>query len=225
MFVNSQGLCLQLLYRLPPSLPPAAKKVKISRSRFSAPLKVVVGPNAEEFFINGEVICAQSEFFKAACRDQWQSGRSRVITLVEDDPKLIAIFLTWLATGDIERCPDFVEVTATPNAEAILVEQNYAQWEQLRCCYNLGDVLLAPAFKNAAMNLLIEASETLLIGHNMFPCRTIQELETVYETTQKGSGLRKLVVDLAVKSMGIQSFGDLDIVCIFHSKRWEQKRN
>ncbi|KAH9220682.1 hypothetical protein DL95DRAFT_479405 [Leptodontidium sp. 2 PMI_412] len=162
------------------SLPPSAKKLKISRSSFAAPLKVVVGPNAEEFFINEELICAQSKFFKAVCRERWKSGRSRVIILVEDDPTLFAIFLSWLATGDIESCSEFLEVAAPPHSEVKLIEQTYAQWEQLRRCYNLGNFLLAPPFKNAAVNLLIETSKSLLMSHNMFPCRTVQELETVY---------------------------------------------
>ncbi|KAH6711330.1 hypothetical protein BKA61DRAFT_692965 [Leptodontidium sp. MPI-SDFR-AT-0119] len=144
------------------SLPPSAKKLKISRSSFAAPLKVVVGPNAEEFFINEELICAQSKFFKA------------------DDPTLFAIFLSWLATGDIESCSEFLEGAAPPHSEVKLIEQTYAQWEQLRRFYNLGNFLLAPSFKNAAVNLLIETSKSLLMSHNMFPCRTVQELETVY---------------------------------------------
>ena len=94
-----------------------------------------------------------------------------------------------------------------------MIEQRYAQWEQLRRCYSPGDELLAPAFKNATMDCLITVSDYLITDHNVFPCRMVQELEIIYESTHPRSGLRMLVVDLAIKCMGIESFSDLDMVC------------
>ncbi|KAK0115542.1 hypothetical protein ONS95_000181 [Cadophora gregata] len=178
----------------------------------SDPLKIIVGPQAEDFLINEEVICKQSQFFKTTCRTLWQSGRARTVTLLDDDPTIFAIFLSWLITGDIESSDGFNQVTAPPYAEAHTIEQRYAQWEQLRRCYTLGDDLLAPGFQNAIIDCLIAVSSCLIMNHNMFPCRTSQELEIIYETTYPGSGLRKLVVDLAVKCMGVESLENLDLI-------------
>ncbi|PVH75306.1 hypothetical protein DL98DRAFT_536708 [Cadophora sp. DSE1049] len=187
------------------------KKVKVSRYTFSEPLKVIVGPNAEEFFINEEFICKQSRYFKTVCRKAWQSGRLRTVTLVDDDPRLFAIFLFWLAKGDIESSSDFIEITDPEYTEGEMIEKRCEQWEQLRRCYNLGDDLLAPAFKNAVMDCLITVSDYLITDHKLFPCRMVQELEIIYETTYPGSGLRKLIVDLAVKYLDLESVENLDV--------------
>ena len=135
-----------------------------------------------------------------------------MVRLLDDDPELFDIFLAWLTTGDIESSSEIVEITGPEHNEAEVINQRYKQWEQLRRCYSLGDELLAPAFKNAVMDCLITVSDYLVTDHHAFPCRTVQELEIIYESTYPGSGLRQLVVDLAVKCMGIESFSDLDMV-------------
>jgi len=142
----------------------------------------------------------------------WQSGRPQVVTLLDEDPNLFDIFLAWLTTGNVESSSEFIAITGSKENKAEVIEQRHQQWEQLRRCYCLGDDLLVRAFKHAVIDCLITVSDYLITDHNVLPCRTVQKLEIVYDSTYPGSDLRKLVVDLAVKCMGIESFYDLDKV-------------
>lgn len=44
------------------------------------PLKIVVGEQpAKDFYITKDLICKHSEFFRAACNERWESGRTNTV--------------------------------------------------------------------------------------------------------------------------------------------------
>ncbi|CZT03091.1 uncharacterized protein RAG0_09958 [Rhynchosporium agropyri] len=193
----------------------------MSSYNFSLPLAILVGPYAEAIYINEELICASSHFFRAACEEPVRNSCRRTITLHDTDLTLFDIFISWLTTGNISTSSELRGITKSAHGEteeeeeeeeeeAILIEQHYALWDQLCGCYNLGDELLSPGFKNAVMDLLVKISGHLVMHLKTFPCRTTYELETIYKTTFPGSGLRRLVVDLAIGCLGIESLEDID---------------
>ncbi|CZT51931.1 uncharacterized protein RSE6_13157 [Rhynchosporium secalis] len=188
----------------------------MSRYDFSLPAAILVGPYAEAFHINEELICASSHFFRAACEEPVPNSSRRTMTLPDTDPTLFDIFISWLITGDISNSSELEGITKSAHGEteeeeeAIIIEQHYALWDQLCGCYNLGDEILSPGFKNAVVDLLVKVSGHLVMRFNTFPCRTTYELETIYKTTFPGSGLRRLVVDLAIGCLGIESLEDID---------------
>lgn len=81
------------------------------RDSFSVSLKVLVGPEKTEFYIPKGLICGKSKFFKAACNEEWESGKTNTVTLEDDDPKLFSIFLTWVVTGDPSICVEWIQVS------------------------------------------------------------------------------------------------------------------
>lgn len=80
-----------------------------TRETFESSLKVVVGcgNGQKTFYVTKSLICENSEFFKAACNERWESGRTNTITLLDDSPKIFSLFLTWLLTGDIENAEEY----------------------------------------------------------------------------------------------------------------------
>ncbi|EPE24680.1 hypothetical protein GLAREA_08533 [Glarea lozoyensis ATCC 20868] len=93
---------------------PPAKKMRLGFENFAAPLKVTVGGSEkQDFYINKEKICLESDFFKAACKKEWSSGRDNVVDL-EDDPDVFAIFLVWLTTGSISAAESLVDIPELP---------------------------------------------------------------------------------------------------------------
>ncbi|EME86766.1 uncharacterized protein MYCFIDRAFT_194727 [Pseudocercospora fijiensis CIRAD86] len=53
------------------------------------PLKVLVGPKEDVFFIHEDVICASSAFFKAACSNTWKENQEKTVKLPTADPNAI----------------------------------------------------------------------------------------------------------------------------------------
>ncbi|KAG4414299.1 hypothetical protein IFR04_012545 [Cadophora malorum] len=81
-----------------------ALKVEANFARFELPHKIVVGKEKIEFYIPEDVICDVSEFFRAACSQDWESGRTGIVTLENEDPKLFMHFatrITWLSLAPV----------------------------------------------------------------------------------------------------------------------------
>ncbi|KAL2063384.1 hypothetical protein VTL71DRAFT_5189 [Oculimacula yallundae] len=188
------------------SLSKSAKQTKLPRFSVSSSLKVLAGPYAETFYINKELICAASKFFETMCEDSPQDGHRRTITLIDIDAEAFAIFSIWLTTGNLS----ISSVPLSIEAELESAEKHFALWQQLGCCYNLGDRLLRPRFKNAIMDALVNLSKILVMDYNTFPIQTAEELEIVYKTTKPGSELRMLIVDLTIGCLGLKSLEGLD---------------
>jgi hypothetical protein len=55
---------------------------------------LLLGATQEEFFFNKELICKNSDFFKAACNEYWESGQSNTVRLEEEDHRIFSIFLS-----------------------------------------------------------------------------------------------------------------------------------
>jgi hypothetical protein len=85
---------------------------------FSSPLKIIVGKNKQKFYVNKGLICEESKFFRAACKEYWASGTNNLVTLNEDDPGIFAIFLVWLPTGTINSCGYLIQ-TSTIDAHPL----------------------------------------------------------------------------------------------------------
>jgi hypothetical protein len=90
------------------------------------------------------MLCAASPFFEAACKPEWQSTNECVVTLPEDDPKLVKILLNWVYENVI-RVPvlDYVEDRTLDGAKGLLPK-----------LYVLGDKYQMPALQNDAIDVL-----------------------------------------------------------------------
>ena len=175
---------------------------------FSEPLKVIVGKEKVAFHLSKGLVCAESEFFKVACHERWESGRSNTVTLEDDEPDIFSIFMTWLVTQDIKRSSHLMELDEIKD-----VSESDGQILKLMKCYVLSDFLRAYNFQNSIMNSLIAICEKDFkdfkdagLSHS--------EISYVYSKTSEGCSLRRLMVDSFVAgadSCGMDATVDLSL--------------
>lgn len=165
-------------------------------------MKILVGEANQEFNVPKSLICAESEFFKLACNERWDSGRTNTVTLKEDSPKTFSIFLAWLLLGDIRNSADLTPLKNVDSfnyeaAPATVISRLSTQWGELIHCYVLGDSSQAANFCNHIMDALLLTAEImnekdLLLraqGHHAM------QYSYIFSNTARGSPLRRLAVD------------------------------
>ena len=59
-------------------------------------MSLVVGGNAEIFKVHKAIICQNSDFFRAACKNDFKEKREGIITLSEIQPDILRIVLKWI---------------------------------------------------------------------------------------------------------------------------------
>ncbi|KAK0115545.1 hypothetical protein ONS95_000178 [Cadophora gregata] len=195
-----------------------ASEIKLSISSFSLPVKVIVGPEKVEMWVQKGIICDASGFFKAACNEKWESGRTNTVTLSREKPAIFAIFATWLLTGDITNFESFVQDmnffsgggddnTSDPETYRD-VERHNLKMDHLFDSYILGDFLMAPAFKETIMDHLFEYSrgyavaELISFRFNINPVR----LNEIYDATGEDSPLRRFIIDKLIGTFDSPAF-------------------
>lgn len=138
------------------------------------------------------MICRSSGFFKAACKKQWESGKTNTVTLEEVKPYIFTIFLNWLQLGDIESAPGLTDLFALNKDQYIL---DAGVIFRLLKSYILGDFLLAEEFQNSVMDLLITKCNLYVQSHaRLFGIDAIS-ITYVISNTLPDSLLRRMLYD------------------------------
>jgi hypothetical protein len=57
------------------------------------------GESAETWFVHRELLCSKSDFFKTCLESGMSESVDNKVVLKEDDPKVVAEFVSWLYTG------------------------------------------------------------------------------------------------------------------------------
>lgn len=169
---------------------------KPNRESFCVPLKIVVGKDKTEFYISKHLICKRSEFFKAACNDQWESGRTNTVTLEEDDPKIFSIFLTWLSTGNVKDAAEFLPFDKEDK------DASFLAFDQLVKCFILGNVLGALPFRNKIADFVVLYTRLFLDTHKSIVGAAPDKIQYIWSNTVDGSPLREIVLDNYVAKIG-----------------------
>lgn len=61
-----------------------------------------MGAEEQLFVIHKDIVCASSNFFKAACSDSWIEGKERRVRMPEVEPELFQTYITWLYSGNAQ---------------------------------------------------------------------------------------------------------------------------
>lgn len=127
-------------------------------------------------------------------------GNTNTITVVEADPSVFLIFLVWMQTCEInERAGlEGIKDDHDPDNQYPPL-QLFRKWWRLVDCFILGEVILAPSFRNAAIDSLILTAREIHSRYNMTPFHKMETLGIIFEATWANSPLRRLVVDIATK--------------------------
>ncbi|KAF1349741.1 hypothetical protein BDV97DRAFT_389858 [Delphinella strobiligena] len=134
-----------------------------------------------EFSIHQDILIRNSEFFKAAVKEEWLSEKAgehfRVIEMPDDDPNIFSIYADWLYSGLI--------CSATEHSG----KGNDTEFEDLTLAYILGEKLLDKSFKNAVIDAFIEK----LISERVLD---LELPKLIYDNTRPTSPFRRLLVDI-----------------------------
>ena len=147
-------------------------------------ITIKVGKEKQEFHTYRGVICYQSSFFRAALNSSFREGRTGIVELPTEDPKIFQLVNTWLNTGRLYRVQD--------NGKAVPLDAT-----DLCSLYIFGDARGMPGLKNIAVDHLIKRTSekwSLIVGKAPF----------VYENTPESSPLRRLIVDQLIRCVDIK---------------------
>lgn len=177
----------------------------------STPMVTIrVGPSQRSFYINHELLCHYSLFFRDRLRNTPDHGHGGVIILddEDDDETSFAVFAEWLFLGedcdtgkiledtliDSENggAPDKAvdKKTMRRKAMGMMTHNRYDFSLQFRC-YRLADKLQAPGFKNQIMEEIQYHTE--LCDHEL---PTIEQLRFVHDRFSREDPLWRFCVNL-----------------------------
>lgn len=163
-----------------------------SRSQMKSYVKVIVGEgdNKKEFLAEEDLLKFYSGFFRAATKIEWESGRKKEVTLSEEDPKLVSIFLHWISTKTLTNAPEYIDA---PASDWRSLERQHIQLYNL---YVLGDYLQSPNFCNQVMDTIGHSWKRHWeeAPHTRFPCMAMEEISFIWSNVTDGSPLKKALV-------------------------------
>ncbi|KAJ9646466.1 hypothetical protein H2199_002515 [Coniosporium tulheliwenetii] len=151
---------------------------------FDSLIRITVGssPNTRDFHIYKGLLTHYSTYFKAALNGNFKESKEGVILLCTDDPEVFQIVCYWLFTGQLWDSRKVKKEGEVP-----------LSWRLLCSIFVFGDARGIPALRNAAIDGLMDKISDewkLFTGQVKF----------IYQNTPKKSLLRKLAVDMVVKT-------------------------
>ncbi|KAI9705320.1 MAG: hypothetical protein M1820_005150 [Bogoriella megaspora] len=155
------------------------------RATFSTPpVTVHVGEPPRTFTIPSGLLTHSSRYFLAALRNNWREAEAQSVALPEDSPTIFEIYDTWLYTRRLFDPEPF-----TSRYMVILT------WDELVASYAFAQMRGCMGFGNA----VIDACITKMTTEAGYPFYIVR---FVYRNTEKGCGLRRLLADAAVATIG-----------------------
>jgi len=128
------------------------------------------------------------------------------VTLVEDDPTIFSLFLTWLVTGSLQNAVEYQQMTASSDSVKD-EEQTVFRKDQflLLCkCWVLGDSLQADRFCNSVIDILIEHCKNTWQDPSgvdiEVPGSSNEEVSYVFKNTTDNSPLRRIILHIFINA-------------------------
>ncbi|KAI7698728.1 hypothetical protein KC353_g16814, partial [Hortaea werneckii] len=150
---------------------------------FSIPILVKVAQPPNLFYIPRETLCASSDYFNTALKEEWQEGRIGEVELQDVDPRIFNIYANWLMRRR-------VYIDCESSEGKVMTDQYFLAFK----AYALGDRLLDQDFKDAvtdviAFYMIMEKDSE---GYEYrLPCDS--SINMLYSTTTPGCTARRLL--------------------------------
>jgi hypothetical protein len=154
-------------------------------------ITVLVGPEKQRFVLHQEPVCARSKFFKAACSRRWLEGQERFVRLPTVKAETFRTYSSWVYSDGV------LDITWSEPSDASLTS---VEDEIFADVYLLGDKLDDIKLRTEATKMLLGClrKHSRLLG--------ISAMTRIYESTIRGSLLRKLLVDMSVELQQRENF-------------------
>jgi hypothetical protein len=152
---------------------------------------------AASFHVPESLLTEQSEFFQAACRNEWKEGTSRIIKLPDVEPDIFSLYLFWVHRGKLA-----VRHEWDPRDEDWYTHANFAQTRLIKL-WILADRLADIRLRNATMDEMIAAVGRLSDEYN-FDLFTPDMTNVVWSATTPGRPLRRLLLDFRISDVWVE---------------------
>lgn len=158
-------------------------------------ITVHAGPDpSTPFLVHEGVVKESSEFFKAALNKQWKEGTERKIDLPDDCPHVVADYIEWLYSKEIEFTYKSKGPSAIQKFDDIQKEISN-DYHHLARLYVFGEKIQDDSFCNRALSTMIEVctdSPMVTNGSKLYPSNTT--IPIIYAGTPAGSPARRFLV-------------------------------
>ena len=124
-----------------------------------------------------------SSYFRAALNGPFQEAATGEVVLKDEESRIFEVFNTWLYTGKVTQEVDGVDTAC--------------EWYQLTRLYVFADKRGIPRLKNAVVNDIVNKPHKKTGIHS--------QVDYVYSNTPVKSLLRKLLVDILIWKLDIQT--------------------
>lgn len=155
---------------------------------FGEACQVQAGEERRIFLLHKTLAIRASEFFEAALDPRWSDGRP--IDMTNEDPFVFAAFVDWLESGrnrfDVWDASKRKEWNVPEAATRVPYG---SEIHLLICAYSLGDMLLAPDFRDAVVSELLELKYTALDPVHV---------DHAYTISRPGSTIRRAMVEFVL---------------------------
>jgi hypothetical protein len=146
----------------------------------------VVGAGGEEFKVHEELLCNNSSFFASASKKEWLENQKHRISLPDDDPRIVDLYLQWIYSGRI------FSRQSTDGGPG-----DGKEFDLLIDGFVFGEKVQNGDFKDAVVDALIESfAVTDKKGQRW--CPATPWVDRAYAGTPEGSPLRRLLVAIYV---------------------------
>ncbi|KAK4893406.1 hypothetical protein LTR27_008302 [Elasticomyces elasticus] len=174
-------------------------ETKRFRPNFNDTITVVVGEEKELFTVHTATICRKSEFFKAACKREWQESKDKTVPLPDIKPPVFTLYVNWAYTGvlDVEIIDDsLMAQDRSQDPDMIQAEKDLAlsdhRQSNIIALYLAADFLLDEELKERAIDKLLEV--VWGSSFNLQPTRIAE----IWASSATDSGLRRLILDTVI---------------------------
>jgi hypothetical protein len=146
----------------------------------------VVGAQEERFKVHRELLCNNSDFFVSASKKEWMEFQKHQITLPDDDPGVVDLYIQWIYSGRI-----FSRQSADGGPG------DGKEFDLLIDGFVFGERVQNGDFKDAVVDALIK-SFAVPDKKGQRWCPAAPWVDRAYAGTPEGSPLRKLLVAMYV---------------------------
>ncbi|KAK0115543.1 hypothetical protein ONS95_000180 [Cadophora gregata] len=178
---------------LPSSIEPPTKRVKFNIKDYGDLITILGGKNKLKVVIMRKLACAEFYLLKAKLEEDSESGGKEEVVIVGHTSMAASMYANWLMNGDVESLQNYTAIRTGSQLKAAVVAELECQWAILADCFQLGEDLVAPRFKNNIMDAIVSKSKEIHQHDGAAGLRS-KQLNTVYNGTNNDSPLRRLVL-------------------------------
>lgn len=146
----------------------------------------------KKFSVHSELLSQHSNFFKQAIGpDRAKTGQHHIIESPNDDQEAVQAFVRFTYTGGVYLAAENEGQEGGEGEDAAATPDTDDEFTRISACWEFGDDIGSTSFKDAVTDTLLSK-----VAEGNFHPTFIHR--SIYAASQPNSGIRRLLVDIAV---------------------------